>query len=177
MSLNISVKMTSDKVDNILKSLKKADNDSVEVGYFEEQGKHKGSGLLYSHLADIHEHGRTIRHPKGYIIVIPPRPFLKFGLGMLGSKLNSSRVVKRSFKAWADKLEKTGNIEPVLEAIGQLGVRQVRAIFGSTKFLAPNAKSTISRKGSNKPLIAKGELRSKVAYRTSISRKVKAKSR
>lgn len=177
MSITFKVEKTSDRLNTFIESLKEADGSYTEVGYFDSQGIHTGSGLAFTHLADIHEHGRMIEHPNGYSIRIPPRPVLKQGMLSTRSGLKTSRVVKRSFRAWKTKLEKTGNPESLLDAIGQLGVRSVRQIFGSTTFLHPNAESTVNYKGFDKPLIYKGELRRNVAYRTSRTRTVKTNAR
>ena len=49
--------------------------------------------------------------------------------------------------------------------VGKQMVKDIQSIFGDTSKLAPNAPSTIKRKGRNEPLVDTGTLRSKVNYR------------
>lgn len=177
MSLSLEVREKSDKFSKILAAFKSAEKESVEIGFFNEQGVHRSSGLKYADLARIHERGVTKRLSNGGLMVIPPRPVLRFGLGVMRRKAKTSRALKRGFREWARSLDKNPEIDHFLESLGQLGVRSVKGIFGNKSFLIGNKRSTIAKKGFDKPMIETGELYKNVAYRTSRGRVIKTRTR
>jgi hypothetical protein len=59
----------------------------------------------------------------------------------------------------------SGGKANMCKRVGKQMVEDIQSIFGDTSKLAPNAESTIRRKGRNEPLVDTGTLRSKVNYR------------
>lgn len=141
-----------------LSYLKKLDNQSVSVGHFESQGLHS-SGKSYVNLMKEHHTGDEIT---------PPRPVLTILNFRLRGYLSSSEA-KSLLKRWAKDPK---NIDLFLSSLGKKIAQQEKQIFGNNTELASNAPLTQKLKGRDSPLVDTGELRSKVAYRTSIGNKV-----
>lgn len=87
----------------------------------------------------------------------PSRPFLR------NSVDNNVPQIKSFVKSQKDVFIRSGNAETVLKNIGlfQKDLIQNEIVSGS---FAPNAESTIKKKGSDKPLIDTGRMRQSVNY-------------
>lgn len=155
---------------------------------------HKGTALTQAQLAAVHEFGATIEHPGGtpYKIVKGKAVFLAkesaSGPGVMYTKPHKIRIPQRSFlratvdegTAAIDKLindEITAMVEgkrrasQSAERIGLviMGMVQKRISDGIDP---PNKAETIRRKGSDKPLVRYGELKSSITYVVRIGRLV-----
>jgi hypothetical protein len=116
--------------------------------------------MTYPELMALHHTGNPERN-------LPPRPVLAI-LFFRYRKLKAP-AIRRAFKAWSKR--KSGDISDkiLLNDIGEFLREEEKKIFGSPS-LAPNA---VPPKAFNNPLILTGDLKSKVAYKTSLDRQVK----
>lgn len=87
----------------------------------------------------------------------PARPFLRMSVDDNTSKIN------QTCSAALKKVTTGGTAEEVLKTVGVFGKSLVQEEIGSGSF-APNAESTIRKKGSDKPLIDTGRMRQSVNY-------------
>ncbi len=156
------VRRRGKEANRIATQLNSLNNASVSVGHYQEQGKHH-SGFSYPELMAIHHNGGN---PSGNA-PLPPRPVLDI-LKFRNQKL-SDPLFKKAVKAWGMRTPSPSSNAILLDEIGKILRAKEKAIFGSSA-LAPNA---VPPKSSNTPLVDTGQLRSKVAYRTSISKQVK----
>lgn len=155
---------------------------------------HKGTALTQVQLAAVHEFGATIEHPGGtpYKIIKGKAVFLSkesaTGPGILYTKPHKIVIPQRSFlratvdegTAAIDKLindeisaivENKRRASQSAERIGLviMGMVQKRISDGIDP---PNKAATIRRKGSDKPLVRYGELKSSITYVVRIGRVV-----
>ncbi|MCK6585955.1 MAG: hypothetical protein L6Q76_00060 [Polyangiaceae bacterium] len=133
----------------------------VTVGIHADDGAaahENGGGLTVVEIGAIQEFGLTIEHEDGTETVIPERSFVR---AWFDEQTEENRALIR-----AAALKVVG---------GELGDAQALAILGaamqasmqariSAGLEPPNAPSTIRAKGSSKPLIASGQLRSTCSF-------------
>jgi hypothetical protein len=128
----------------------KLQKPKVAVGIFEADGQASaGEGVTLIEVAVINEFGGGN---------VPARSFLR---GWFDE--NKERAQKTLMKLLADCLEKEGDPKKAIEVFGLWlqGEIQKRIAQG----IPPaNAPSTIEKKGSSKPLIDKGQLRSSITF-------------
>ena len=160
--MEVKVQKNRNRLQELVKGLQKLDKDFVEVGHFKEQGTHY-SGFSYPKLMEIHHNGGNTAGSSP----LPPRPVLD--ILFFRNRNLTDMMFKRAFKAWGGRTLGTRSNGILLEDLGKVLQDKERKIFGSSD-LAPNA---VPPKNRNEPLVATGDLRSKVAYRTSTSRKIK----
>lgn len=93
---------------------------------------------------------------------IPARPFLRGWIDGHTKEI-TEHAKKLLVKVITGKLKR----EQALEQLGQWMVGQVQLAIakGGDPPFAPNAQTTITRKGSSKPLIATGVMRGAVSYK------------
>jgi len=101
----------------------------------------------------VHTHGSPLWR-------IPPRPIIEPAIE--ADKVNIENELKDAGAA-ALEGDKRGMIFYIRRA-GQEAQNAVRAWFTGPNKWAPNAPSTIAQKGSDRPLIDKGELRRAIVY-------------
>jgi hypothetical protein len=161
--IKLKVKKKGNQLEKLVKNFHDLNGENVQVGHFASQGKHY-SGYTYPELMALHHNPRT----NGFDF--PPRPVLDI---LFAKNLNlNSQGIKRILSQYR-KMELNQNANKfLLDAIGKYLRNQEKRIFGSSD-LAPNAESTAERKGKNSPLIDTGDLRRKVAYRTSKNKEIK----
>jgi len=138
-------------------------NSKVEIGHFESQGKHSGSDLSYVDLMQIANLG----------INGPPRRPLR--LLQIDNKNLSDSKFNTLMKLWGTSNYTRGNNEKLLQGFGIVLAKKEKAIFGKTGPMMPPTTSNkkVGAMGPTAPLVDTGELRSKVSYKTSISKVVK----
>lgn len=147
------------QLEKLLQRVKQLNGENVKVGHFKRQGLHN-SGMTYPQLMAIHHSGNPEKN-------LPARPVLDI-LFFRNRRLTDT-AIKLAFKQWGRrKITNSSNAE-LLDDLGKYFRSAEKEIFGSSA-LAPNA---VPPKDSNNPLILKGDLRSKVAYRTSIDKQIK----
>lgn len=162
--MKVRMKKVGNKLEKLTKAFHDLNGEFVEVGHFKEQGQHSDTDLTYAELMAIHH------NPVGNGLNWPPRPVLDI-LFFKNKNLDSPEI-KAILGRFRKKEPTPVNIAWLLKEIGQALGKKEKAIFGSG-FLAPNSPITIAKKGRNSPLIDTGELRSKVAYRTSKDKNIK----
>ena len=134
----------------IMRNLDSLDGTEIDAGILKDSGT-DSRGTPFVDIALYNEYG-TFR--------IPSRPAVR-------------KASDKNQRAWGDIAEaEVGNIidgggskSKLCKRVGKQMVKDIQAIFGDTSELAPNAPSTIRRKGRNEPLVDTGTLRSKVNYR------------
>ena len=160
--LSVGVQKRGNRLQELTKQFHKIDGESVEVGHFEKQGKHP-SGFTYAELMAIHHNGSN---PSG-TAPVPPRPVLD--LLFFRNQNLSDPAFKQAFKEWRGRTLSARSNDILLEDIGRILRDKEKEIFGSSA-LAPNA---VPPKDRNEPLVATGDLKSKVAYKISTNKQIK----
>jgi len=128
---------------------------TVEVGHFEDQGKHY-SGYTYPELMAFHnkELGFENAH-------VPPRPILDITKFRVGN--SSSSVFVGMDKVFESGLSKR-SLKSYMKLIGSRIKDVEKDVFGDSA-LTKNADVTIILKKSEKPMIDQGDLKNKVEVR------------
>jgi len=161
MSLSVKVLQQGNKFNQLVKRIRNLANESVEVGHFAQQGTHH-SGMSYPELMRLHHTGGSSSG-----VPIPPRPvqtILKFR----NTKL-AKPGINKAFRDYAKRKSNRASTGKLLSDIGVFLRDEEKKIFGSPD-LAPNA---VPPKDRNNPLIVTGDLKNKVAYRTSMNKSIK----
>lgn len=161
-NLSVGVQKRGNRLQELIKQFHVINGEAVEVGHFKKQGRHP-SGFTYAELMAIHHNGSN---PSGTTSV-PPRPVLDL-LFFRNQKLTDP-IFKQAFKEWKNRALSMRSNDKLLEELGRILRDKEKEIFGSSA-LAPNA---VPPKDRNEPLVASGELRSKVAYRASTNKQIK----
>jgi hypothetical protein len=158
----------------ILNSLKKLEQQMAYVGIPESRGARKGEVVHHIDLSGkktkftrpapinnaqllyIHTNGSPIRG-------IPARPVIEPAILAPDNKASISEELKQAAKAALDG--KPQAMKQFLKRAGLDAQNRVRKWFVDPRnHWAPNAPSTIRRKGSDKPLIDTGQLRAAITY-------------
>lgn len=137
----------------------------VKVGVQGAQGaaNHQDGRLTVAQIAQVHEFGKVIHHPKlGRTTVIPERSFLRATIDQYAAAL-ARRNVLLVQGYMLGKFE----LHSALELLGQyvVGLIKQRIALGIPP---PNRPSTIARKGSSKPLIDTGQLRNSITHKVEV---------
>jgi hypothetical protein len=155
----VPVKVTKDRVAEVMKGLRSLASDHVLVG-FPGETSNRGEPINNPTLAYIHEHGSPAAN-------IPARPFLTSGVREAEDKIVAV------FEAGA-KRALDGDAGAGARALNQAGHAAVGAVQNkiATGSFAPLKPATIKRKKSSKPLINTGALKSAVTFvvRTKIGK-------
>lgn len=134
----------------IVGELKKLDGKTVSAGILKDAGKSK-KGVPIVDYAIYNEFG-TSR--------IPSRPFVR-----IASDENKDAWHAEA-EAGIDRIiARQGNVNDCCKKVGERMRDDIKKVIGDKSKLAPNAPSTIKRKGHDKPLIYTGLMKSKVNYR------------
>jgi hypothetical protein len=140
-------------LDDHAKALRAMGGYTVEAGWFSsaryQAGKRvdpKMVGVPVARIARINEFGATIKRGN-HTIIIPARPFMRGAV----EKFKTERIKKQSVIA---RQLLSGKINPE-QAMMQIGLIMEGCIVDSIKNggWVENAKSTIDKKGFDKPLI------------------------
>lgn len=152
------------RLNMLISNLKRADESSVEVGYFKEQGKHPSArtDMTFAELIAMHE----LRDDGN------ARPVLSKGMKESAKDFEKNILDNINQFMYNGALGRTHSIQKYLSNIGKYQVKTLRNYFGSTSFLKPNTTDTALRKGFQAPMIETGALVSNLAYRESISNKI-----
>lgn len=123
-------------------------------------------GLIGSGGSEIHDDSDATNAEIGLFqefgtVNIPPRSFLRLPL-----ETKQKELMKGISKGAAKEAIEEGDIKHFYEILGIEAVGIVQDAFSSGGFgeWPPNAPSTVSAKGSSKPLINTGQLRRSVSY-------------
>lgn len=138
---------------DVQRKLKTTDRDGVEVGVLDDREHDNGEDKIKIYqIAAIQYNGAKLANGA----YIPPRQWF-----YICEQLHK-RKFRNIFAKWygAYLLGKRGaTFEKVIRELGEMRHKANVDILGDSRYLPPNALSTIKRKGFNKPLIETGELR------------------
>ena len=123
---------------------------ALAVGVLPTAGKDKDTGADLIDIATWNEYG-TSR--------IPQRPFMR-----TAEKQNGEQWLSLAEGVAEKIIEGKFAEEQGLEIIGNRMVGDIQKVIGDRSLLAPNAPSTIKRKGSDAPLIDSGNLRQSISF-------------
>jgi hypothetical protein len=154
----------------VIRDLNRIKQSEVLVGIPAEKTQRAGEPINNAALMFVHTHGSPLRN-------IPPRPVLEPAIEK-NSELITPHLAE-SAKAVMDGRPDAAERE--LQRAGTIASNAVKRYFTEGN-LAPNAPSTIARKGSDRPLIDTGALRRAVTFvvrsggRSSAAPKAKSNS-
>lgn len=145
-------------VNSLTKSLSMLSDYRFEIGVFTSKSKRKVLvGVTNAELMFIHENGSPLRN-------IPSRPVLELTLQYANSNLLSKTVSKCIDLILAGYSE-----DDVKRELEKMAIRMENyarhIIYSKDPRLAPNAPSTIARKGSDVPLLDTGQLARSITCR------------
>jgi len=147
-----------DMVTKHIAALEKMKGFSVEAGWFESAVYPNGTSV--ARVARVQEFGAAIKRGKG-VIIIPARPFMRLAYTRIKQKMPEvqKKIARRMIE---------GKIQPQ-QALSQIGLFMEGEIVASIKNggWAPNAPSTVKRKGFDKPLIDTAQMWQSVASKVS----------
>lgn len=151
---NVSVKVSRDKLADVLKALGELSKKDVLVGIPQEESGRAGT-VTNAELLYIHTNGSPINN-------IPARPVIEPAIEK--DKNNITTLLKDATKKALDG-DSAGSMKS-LELAGMEGQNASRDWFTNPENngWAPNSPVTILRKGSENPLIDTGELRKSITY-------------
>lgn len=136
-------------------------NYIIEIGVISgmsKQRKNNPKGVTNADLMYIHENGSPLHH-------VPSRPVLKMSLDWA----KKSDIIIRAVSKSAGMLAATGKVEDVDKEMDAMCVKiqnyARRIIYSNDGRLAPNAPSTIAKKGVNHPLFDTGQLARSIVCR------------
>jgi hypothetical protein len=164
----------------------------VYVGIPESRSARGEAGVTNAQLAFLHTHGvrssnmrrimyasmnRGLSYSAAHALYlqrfgspamnIPPRPIIEPAIEDSQNKAKITVELRQAAQAALDPTRKDGRNRALffLRRAGMVAQNLVRAWFVNPRNgWAPNAPSTIRRKGSNRPLIDTGELRKSITY-------------
>jgi len=164
MKITASIQKGKTKdLDKLAKKFKELQNQYVEIGYFDNE-MHSEAEMSYASLMTILEFGSPENN-------IPARyPFHQ----VAHTKLPSDNAgVKKAIKDHLKNIMGKSDSSDLLAYIGKYYQKELKAIFGDTSRLEPNAPATVAIKGRNEPLVDTQELRDNLGYRTSKEKDIK----
>lgn len=155
MASKTTFKTVKNKIPDLLKKIKKLNDQKVEIGYFEEQGKHPNSDVGYAQMAAWLEYG-----------TIKTRPYPLFHRVIeFYENPRSSKIIKKALKDYF-KVSSTSDYTVVLKSVGQGYLNIIKRGMGKPSVVGnSNAPSTIAIKGKDSPWIDTGILKSKISYK------------
>ena len=151
----IIIRKAKDKIKNMVEGAKYFGSMEVVIGIPEETDVTR-NGISNSQLLYLHENGVPSRN-------IPPRPVLKPAMAQKETQQQMRAIMKDAAIAavlHGNKDECAANFEKA----GMAGRDACKAYITAGTNLAPNAPSTIARKGSSMPLIDTGSLLNSISY-------------
>lgn len=150
----VSVKENTKLIYNLIQGLRWIRETGCYVGIPQEANAAHEGGVTNAELLYIHSNGSPVNG-------IPPRPVMTIALTQDDTKTRIREMLKS-----ADSLALRGDLagaERELNKAGMVASSAVKKAFGSEN-LAPNAPSTVAKKGSSAPLVDKGSLMGAITY-------------
>lgn len=140
--MSATVKKTGPGLAKLKESIERIKNSDVLVGIPAERTQRKNDPINNASLLFIHTHGSPLKN-------IPPRPVLQPSIA-LTRKLFTPHL-EAAAKLTLD--HKPEQAERELNLAGVIAVNGAKRYVLQGRNLAPNAPSTIKRKGSDRPLV------------------------
>lgn len=153
MVAGVEIKEAGKLLLNLVRGFQFVQHTNVYVGIPQESNGSHGN-VTNAELLYIHTNGSPSHN-------IPPRPTIEPAV----NEPETARSIQDQLTAGIT-MALAGNLggaEAAYNRAGMIGASAAQAMFGSSA-LAPNAPSTIARKGSSAPLIDTGALRAAVTY-------------
>lgn len=150
------VKKNSKQILNMIKGFNYVRKTEVVVGITEDSDVARENGLTNSQLLYLHENGVPSHN-------IPARPVLKPAIAENGTREKIQDLMKEGLK---DAILR-GDVERAEQCYhkaGMLGRDACKNYITSGSKLAPNAPSTIAKKGSSLPLVDTGSMLNSISY-------------
>lgn len=151
--MGVEIKETGKMLLTLIQGFDFIRHTNVYVGIPQENNGSHGS-VTNAELLYIHTNGSPVHN-------IPPRPTIEPAI----AKPDTAKAIQDQLVSGI-KQAIMGNLngaEASYHKAGMIGATAAQAMFGSGE-LAPNAPSTIAKKGSSAPLIDTGALRAAVTY-------------
>lgn len=144
--------MEDDFVKQFKEEFNKLPTYVLELGVIENKtNRDNNKGVTNAELMFIHENGSPINH-------IPSRPVLEMTIEYAEKEL-MDKTIDKIIKKYAESGFDKNLVE---QEISRLGMRMEsyarKIIYSNDGRLAPNAPSTIKKKGDNHPLLDTGQL-------------------
>ena len=143
------VKVVDNGANQVLADLKK--KVAVRVGIF------GGADSEIAYIAAIHEFGTEIAG-KSNSVKIPRRSWLRDYVDQ-----NNAKIKKRLRLSAVHAFRPGGDLRKTFDALGSVIAGEIQQRI-SAGIAPPNAESTIAQKGSSKPLIDRGILRTSITW-------------
>lgn len=154
-----------------LKELKRAleliQAKRVQVGIFAAKTSRPDGDMTNADIGAINEYGVPFAFKLGHSQGIPARSWLRMPINLKGKEIFSKAAKKAGELVSASSKAVAGRVDLFYRRIGIAAEVAIHQAFRSQGFgtWAPNAASTIKRKGSASPLIDHRELERSVASR------------
>lgn len=145
----------TDKIRQVIKSVSDLGNVRIMAGWVRPGQKHGDTKLTMAQLAYVMEYGVKV----GKRPYIPPRPMLR-----LTGRLKSKNWVQQAGKLAKSVLEGKVKGNTVPHKLGALIADDIKGVMNNSILFAPNAPSTVRKKGKNTPLLDTLELVNAVWY-------------
>lgn len=137
-------------------------NYIIEVGVISGESKERKTiqfGVTNAELMFIHENGSPLQH-------IPARPVLKLTLDWVKE---TNLIINTVVKCVGIMIATNGDLNEVDKEMNKMAIKiqnyARKIIYSNDGRLAPNAPSTIARKGDNHPLFDTGQLARSITCR------------
>jgi hypothetical protein len=155
MAVENGIILNLDRVEEIMRKTQELASTQVLVGIPAAKSPRQGDAPSNAALGYLHEMGSPARN-------IPARPWL-------GPPVNRMRDEAAAMLKKAAELRfdgKSAEADQVLHALGLTAQNKVKQNItsGGDPVFAPNAPSTVARKGSDRPLIDKAQVLNSVSY-------------
>lgn len=161
-----SVVRKGNMLQNIKKSIAALSKESVDVGYFQSQGKHVGkdgiANYSYCGLAQALELGLTNSAVNRGV----PMPFMESIRDLTVKGYKTSPLVKRAMKEWSMTLHTDVKPTAILNGLGAYAKLRSKEVFNNPAYFSQNPDN-------NSPVWETGELAGKFAFRNSITKQVR----
>ena len=144
------------KIKELYEAFGFAMSTEVVVGITDETNSSRENGITNAELLYLHENGVPSHN-------IPPRPVLKPAIAQDGVRENIQSLMKQGLKEAFLHANKAG-AEQYYHKAGMIGRDAAKKYITAGTNLAPNAESTIRRKGSSVPLIDKASMLNSITY-------------
>lgn len=155
LQMGVKFKENANLIGNLLKGWNYIRKTEVVVGITEESNASR-EGIDNASLLYLHENGIPSHN-------IPPRPVLKPAIAQEDVRKQIQELLRAGMSA-ALLQGDTGKAEQMYSRAGMVGRAACQKYITDGSNLAPNAPSTIERKGSSKPLIDTGSMLGSITY-------------
>lgn len=153
--VKVEIKENFKRLKNIVDAFNFAKKNDVLVGIPQEGTVSYPEGVTNVQLMYIHTHGSPANR-------IPPRPTIEPAITEPQNRVVLQNLLKGSLgSAFAGNLQGAATAQ---QRAGMMAVNMVKARFGKSPPLAPNAPYTVLKKGSSAPLIDTGQLRNSITF-------------